>query len=478
MKSRIAKIVNPIIVFLLIFGFGFIPPPGEISELSMKVLGVFIGVLYGWITCDLGWPSLLGILGMSFTGAIPPNELLARCFGSQMIIMLFVMFMLAALFEASGLNPVIADYLLTRKYTQGRPYLIFFSFMLSGFLASCIGSSIAIFVIYLQIFRSIIQKTGLKPYTKAMPAFLAGMCVCFVIAEAAVPFKMIAMTTIGTYKSFTGIDINYFQYFTFAFPICLLIVTSYVLICKYVLRVDLTPLGAYKHKVSSDQLSTPFQKVVLCSICVGLFLLICVSLLPDSWAIGKALKSVGIGTLGCGFLAILMVAKYKGQQILDITKVASSFSWPLFLIFVFLFPVAGCLSSDQLSFRHLLIEGATATVSYMPSWLVLLAVVLVPCLLTQLANNVIICSIFVGIVTALSHSVPYSPVLLSCMVALGASVAMFFPAANGDNVIAYSQYDLVTFGQETWFGFRAAMCLVVVITISAYFWGLLIFGQP
>lgn len=46
-------------VYLLItFGFGFLPPFGDITPLGMHVLGIFLGTIFGWIMFEMAWPGL------------------------------------------------------------------------------------------------------------------------------------------------------------------------------------------------------------------------------------------------------------------------------------------------------------------------------------------------------------------------------------------------------------------------------------
>ena len=45
--------VNSLIVVLLMSLFRFVPPFGAMTALGMTVLGIFLGALWGWITCDM-----------------------------------------------------------------------------------------------------------------------------------------------------------------------------------------------------------------------------------------------------------------------------------------------------------------------------------------------------------------------------------------------------------------------------------------
>ena len=54
-------------IFIAII-IGLMPSFAQISDVGMKVLGVFISVLYGWIFVGLFLPSLWGFIALGFTG--------------------------------------------------------------------------------------------------------------------------------------------------------------------------------------------------------------------------------------------------------------------------------------------------------------------------------------------------------------------------------------------------------------------------
>lgn len=62
------KIINIIITLFLMFGFGLLPPFSTLTPVGMKILGVFLGVVYGYSTCDIIWPSLFAIIAYGITG--------------------------------------------------------------------------------------------------------------------------------------------------------------------------------------------------------------------------------------------------------------------------------------------------------------------------------------------------------------------------------------------------------------------------
>lgn len=61
--------INTAIVLFCFFGFGLLPDFG-LGYAGMRAVGIFLGLLWGWITVEFGWVSILGIIAMGTTGAM------------------------------------------------------------------------------------------------------------------------------------------------------------------------------------------------------------------------------------------------------------------------------------------------------------------------------------------------------------------------------------------------------------------------
>ena len=60
--------INMAITLLLMFGFGLLPPFATLTPVGMRVLGIFIGVIYGFSTCEIIWLSLFAFLAFGLSG--------------------------------------------------------------------------------------------------------------------------------------------------------------------------------------------------------------------------------------------------------------------------------------------------------------------------------------------------------------------------------------------------------------------------
>ena len=47
LKRSYMSYIHTIIMFILMFGIGMLPTFGQVTPLGMKILGVFVGTLYG-----------------------------------------------------------------------------------------------------------------------------------------------------------------------------------------------------------------------------------------------------------------------------------------------------------------------------------------------------------------------------------------------------------------------------------------------
>ena len=467
--------MNLAIVLFLMFGFGFVPPFFGLNEMSMKIVGVFAGVIYGWIMLDIGWPSILGLVALCLTGFMPTSDLLASAFGSQTIVMILALLFLAAFVQQAELTEIIVDFLLSRKCTEGKPFLILFNFLFAGFLAAVLSQCLAVLVIFLEIFKEIVRKTGIKPYSTAIPAFMVGMAFSIVIGDISLPFKGCAILGIGAYEAVTGQSMDLAAFSIFMFPLCVASIAFYVLSCKYIFRVDLSALCTYRHEPTKGARVTPLKKISLTAIIISLALLLLPGIIPSGNILADIFQQLGLGGLSLAIIAVLMLLKVNGEPLLDMAKVAGFFPWKVFFVLVVLLPVAGALSSDTVGLKSLLSSLATALLSGLPPALVIFAVVLLPAILTQFANNMIVTSVFVTIICFIGKALPFDPIVLSCLGIISANLSMFFPAANPMNAILFAQRDLVTFRQEAGFGFLSCMLLCMFLAVVGYGWGCIVF---
>ena len=73
--------INSVIGVCIMLFFGYLPTFSTVTPMGMKILGIYIGLLYLWSTVDLIWPSLLGLIVTGFSGYNSVSGLLSAGWG-------------------------------------------------------------------------------------------------------------------------------------------------------------------------------------------------------------------------------------------------------------------------------------------------------------------------------------------------------------------------------------------------------------
>ncbi len=131
-KGNTSYYIHSIIFLLITINTGFLPT-------GMKVLGVFLGLLYGWIFIGFIWPSLFGMLALGMTGYAPIIDVFCGGFGHANVLKLFFVFIFAGIMQTTGLTNFLANWCVSRKICRGRPWVILsalfaVSIIMSGFM--------------------------------------------------------------------------------------------------------------------------------------------------------------------------------------------------------------------------------------------------------------------------------------------------------------------------------------------------------
>lgn len=92
------------VMFLIMLGTGFLPPAGNITPMGMKVLGVFLGLIYAWMFVGMLWPSFAGLVALGLSGYCSVTQAFNIGFGNSTFLQIFFFFIIAAYAEHSGLS--------------------------------------------------------------------------------------------------------------------------------------------------------------------------------------------------------------------------------------------------------------------------------------------------------------------------------------------------------------------------------------
>ena len=137
------------LTFLVTFTIAFaLPTFGQVTPFGMKILGVFVGVMFAWIAVDLTWGSIYGFLMLGAFGLTTVTEALSNGLGNQQFIVLLTAMCFAVATNQMGVTDAIANVMLKQPIFQKSPWALILGMFLVDYIISSVGPGMAIMFFY------------------------------------------------------------------------------------------------------------------------------------------------------------------------------------------------------------------------------------------------------------------------------------------------------------------------------------------
>ena len=107
--------INYMIMFMLTIVISLLPPVGAITPFGMQVIGILVGVLYGWIKIGLVVPSVFAMLALGISGYNSVLGVFSTGLGQQQVLLVIFSGLLAGAMEEAGLTAYLTKILLSQK---------------------------------------------------------------------------------------------------------------------------------------------------------------------------------------------------------------------------------------------------------------------------------------------------------------------------------------------------------------------------
>ena len=399
--------------FLLTFGIGLLPPVG-VSVMGMKVLGVFLGLLYGWSFIGFAWPSMISLVALGFTGYGDPAGIIASAFSHPAV--LFTLFVLAftSYCNQSGINAVMAKWFLSRAAFTGRPWVFTASVLVGTLLIGFLVDGVPTVFLISGILYSIFDDAGFRK-GDAYPAWLlAGVCIAGVLSFACKPWAGQNLMGIGALADVSGgaVVIDNLTLIAVALPVCVATLLVYTLIVRFVFRPDISRMAhltpEYLASLRRDLHIGPEQGVAAAALFVFLLLMFLPNILPTGTAaafFGKFSMTVAIVLI----LGVLSFVRVKGKAAFDFQTCSAGINWNVIWMLAASIPVSAAMSSPDAGVGRLLTDllgrlaGGSGVLLFLIGFMVFVTV------MTQFTHNVTIVLIAVPIIWNLSQSSGINP---------------------------------------------------------------------
>lgn len=465
---------------LLMFCFGLLPPFGSITVMGMKMLGIFLGLVYAWTFTSIIWPSLLAFVAITLTGAYSMNQFLAISIGNSTVCFMLFSMIFAAALQQIGLVDYFANWFCSRRILLGRPWLFTWVLLFGNFIAAALVNGAASTIIFLGIFFSIAKKCEFEKYAKyttlmVFAIIFSGMT----LGASALPHHLAGLLKISTTEAAIGYTVTFTEFSLFAFPSALLIMTLFVFFMRFALRPDVTPLLKMETN-AMDRDGLKLNKKMK----VGLFYLvvfIILLFLPDqvdktSW-LGVKLNAYGATGAVLLVLAAMLLTRFEGKAMYQFKKAADDgIIWDIIILFAVVLPFSSLMVSDATGIKE-------TTVTYLKPLLVghspivfMLIALAVQTLLTNVMNNAVLGVIFTNIMGPIAIALGMNPLPVLMAAMFTNQLAYLTPAASTSAALMFGYSDWVRAKDVYKFMPLIILFLFVAVFCMVLPWGYLILG--
>ena len=456
------------------FGFQYLPPVLGLNQLGMAVVGIFLGMLYGWIALStFVWPCLVGMLALCSCGYDSMNNLFAISFGNNLIPFLIFIFVYVTFLERAGVCNRISNWFLGRKIVAGHPWvLIFFIFMSAYVMGICTYSYPAALIPW-AISYSICEEAGYKKGDKLPAMLVLGISVAAFCGYTALPIKptaalgltLLDTTTNGEYT------ISFVQYCAFMIPMTMIAIFIFMALMRFVFKVDVANLKNIDNQRFAEASREPMsrmEKVAFGSMVAFIIMMCLPTLLPVDWGITQLFDAWGMnGPLFIVFV-VLAIFMIDGKEILDFSNVANAgkMNWNVIIMTAACFAVAEAIGDEEVGIMNIVFDAVGPVLETLsPAVFIILSFVLMS-IMTQFLHNLVLCSVMTPVLVQFALMMDINPAYFTIILIYAFSIALCTPAASGMAAMTHSN-------EWTWNSLSyKALCLHFVISlvvISAIF---------
>ena len=448
LKSKNSLYYFHVIIYVLItFGFGFLPPVGQITHFGMQGLGIFLGLLYGWIFLDMLWPSLLVFAFVPLLGNVTITEAVAAGFGANLTVQIFLLLTLAAYFEKSGLTHYLANWFVSRNIAIVRPWVLVSLTMLCAFILSAFTFIYASIVVMWGITYHMAEIMGYKKQDKFIVVILIGIALAAASGAIAMPFQIMGAITLGALESATGITVNLFKYICFCVPYSLLVSAMYLLFCKIFIKCDVESLKSKKDIFGylRDQKMTRTQKESGTVLILFLFALLFPCIIPHEGGILKVLGDYGVTGCTCIALGLMAIPRNKdGEAYLSLPQfIKTGVNWELYILLAATTPIVNLIESDEAGILETLSNILAPTIMNMSPFVCMAFICVFVYLMAQVSHNVVLIMLFVPLLLPILTPIGVSPVVATLVIGLASQHSLMTPAASGQAAMCFGNKEWI-----------------------------------
>ncbi len=438
-------IVNTIITIVLMFGFGFLPPIGSITPIGMKVLGVFLGLVYGYSACDIIWPSLMAILAFGLCGYTTMGAAITSMMGHNVVFQTIVGFISAGALNYYGFGKWFVRKTLSMKIFNGRPMLYVCSFFVIFGLSSIVVNQIVLSIMLYGIWLDIADNCGYEKDSSFVYVGYAGILFATMLGGAMIPYTSWQYGLAQVWGQVTGEPINFGIMGCITVPCTALTMIVYVYLTKAVFKVDYSKLKEFNADKLGDECKTlrPRTKRILVVFLTSVVIVILANtMIGTAFAdfINNQVTAAGVYCLCASILLLLPSGEGDGKGCIEFKKVKdTAISWEVILMCAVTLPIATAVTNEATGIVEFLSGMFSPIFAGHGGLYILIVTICLSMFLTNVGSNIAFGSAMIPIISPFVLQSGMNPMFAGAAMLYIINVGAVLPGASAPAAIFHSQ---------------------------------------
>ena len=478
-KKRSLYPLHLVIGFGLMILFWLMPPIDPITAIGMRCIGAFLAMVYLWSTCDTLWPSLMGLFFLAISGydELGFNNVWMNAVGVYTVLLTLLAMILFGAMDEVGDTKYIAKWFLTRKIFKGRPLVFIAIFYACCFVLGAICSPVTSLIILWPISLTLMESVGISKNDRFWKYFFVGMFAVSTLAQPLFPFMGAQLIPVAAFQSMTkamgnAMTIPMAQYMAVNIIMTTLIMAVFLLVVRFVLRVDMSKLKAVDPETVEESMPLPpmnFQQKCYLVMIPCYILMILVPSFVKGNPISDFLNFIGpMGTTLIWVIAFLII-RVGGQPLLNFKEVAyRQFNWGIFFMIAAAVYGANTLSAESTGIPKFLIQALTPLLGGRSEMVFVAIMFTFALILTNFANNAAMAVVLMPVVLNFSNQIGINPIPVATGVVLMVFVAMLTPAASPHAGLMHGMKKIYTTREILMVGFPICVLALVAYIFIGY----------
>lgn len=455
------KYIHLAIMVALTILISFAPTFGVITRTGMKTLGVFVGVLYGWIAFDLIIPSVFGYAALALLGVMDTTSALSSGFGNNNLVVVLVAMVFTGAIDAVGVTRFIANWLVTRKTFRRSPWLLVFGMILTAYIMGMLGVYLAAIFLLWAVIMQIAKENDIPAGDKLLTFMIMMITAAGFNGVFAVPFRATAMIFEGYFIDTMKLTFDVVPFILLSVATTGTVALVMILAGKFIFRLD-----ASKFILPDDVIEQLQQEKVTKEAKIGFVLLIIYSvalLLPSLFPHVPAmalLSNLGVGGMSCLGLVVLAVISFNGEPLIKMGKVWTKYvDWQLILLLSVTFPIAEAMRAEDAGIMPTVVGTVLPVVSGMGVMKFMIVSMILLGILTQVTHNIVLAAMFTPFLCPLCVQIGGNPYVLWFLMYFTLNASYMTPAASFQSAMVHG-HDMT----------NKKYCYIFGISISLLTW--------